>query len=94
MIRVRFDGAQVTVSGHAGYAPAGRDIVCAAVSALVYALAGYLEETGQAERVDIRRGFRGHPGARRPGAAALALVRCGVEQLAQAYPGCVEITGS
>ena len=26
--------------------------------------------------------------------AALALVRCGVEQLAQAYPGCVEITGS
>ena len=23
MIRVRFDGAQVTVSGHAGYAPAG-----------------------------------------------------------------------
>ena len=51
MIRVRFDGAQMTVSGHAGYAPAGRDIVCAAVSALVYALAGYLEETGQAERV-------------------------------------------
>lgn len=50
MIRVRFDGAQMTVSGHAGYAPAG--------------------------------------------AAALALVRCGVEQLAQAYPGCVEITGS
>ena len=57
MIRVRFDGAQMTVSGHAGYAPAGRDIVCAAVSALVCALAGYLEETGQAERVDIRRGF-------------------------------------
>lgn len=89
MIRVRFDGAQVTVSGHAGYAPAGRDIVCAAVSALVYALAGYLEETGQAERVDIRRGF-----ADIRGTAALALVRCGVEQLAQAYPGCVEITGS
>lgn len=92
MIRVRFDGAQVTVSGHAGYAPAGRDIVCAAVSALVYALAGYLEETGQAERVDIRRGFADIRGT--AGAAALALVRCGVEQLAQAYPGCVEITGS
>ena len=91
MIRVRFDGAQVTVSGHAGYAPAGRDIVCAA--ALVDALAGYLEETGQAERVDIRRGFADIRGTA-AGAAALALVRCGVEQLAQAYPGCVEITGS
>lgn len=93
MIRVRFGGAQVTVSGHAGYAPAGRDIVCAAVSALVYALAGYLEETGQAERVDIRRGFADIRGTE-AGAQALALVRCGVEQLAQAYPGCVEITGS
>ena len=93
MIRVRFDGAQVTVSGHAGYAPAGRDIVCAAVSALVYALAGYLEETGQAERVDIRRGFADIRGTA-AGAAARALERCGVEQLAQASPGCVEITGS
>ena len=93
MIRVRFDGTQVTVSGHAGYAPAGRDIVCAAVSALVYALAGYLEETGQAERVDIQRGFADIRGAGKCG-AALALVRCGVEQLTQAYPGCVEITGS
>ena len=93
MIRVRLSGTQVTVSGHAGYAPAGRDIVCAAVSALVYARAGYLEETGQAERVDIRKGFADIRGAGECG-AALALVRCGVEQLAKAYPGCVEIAGS
>ena len=31
-ISVRKDG--ITVSGHAGYAPAGQDIVCAGVSAL------------------------------------------------------------
>ena len=93
MIRVRFDGAQVTVSGHAGYAPAGGDIVCAAVSALVYALAGYLEETGQAARADIRRGYADIEGAGDCG-AAFALVRCGMEQLAAAYPGCVEMTGS
>ena len=93
MIRVRFDGAQVTVSGHAGYAPAGRDIVCAAVSALVYALAGYLKETGQAARSDIRRGYADIEGAGDCG-AAFALVRCGMEQLAAAYPGCVEMTGS
>ena len=93
MIQAVFDGAHVTVCGHAGHAPAGQDIVCAAVSALVYALAGYLEETGQAERVDIRKGFAVIRGAGQCG-AALALVRCGVAQLAQAYPGCVEIAGS
>ena len=57
MIRAVFDGTHVTVCGHAGHAPAGQDIVCAAVSALVYALAGSLEETGQAARICIRRGF-------------------------------------
>lgn len=93
MIRVQFDGAQVTVSGHAGYAPAGRDIVCAAVSALVYALAGSLEETGQAARVCIRRGFAEVEGAGDCG-AAFTLVRCGLAQLARQYPACVQVTGS
>ena len=32
----------LTVEGHAGYAPRGKDIVCAAVSMLVQALAGAL----------------------------------------------------
>ena len=53
MIRVRAGERRITVSGHAGHAPVGQDIVCAAVSALMYALAGYLEETGQAARSDI-----------------------------------------
>lgn len=93
MIRVRAGERRITVSGHAGYAPAGQDIVCAAVSALTYALAGYLEETGQAVRSDIRRGYADIEGAEGCG-AAFALVRCGMEQLAAAYPGCVEMTGS
>lgn len=93
MIRVRAGERRITVSGHAGYAPAGQDIVCAAVSALTYALAGYLEETGQAARSDIRRGYAAIEGAEGCG-AAFALVRCGMEQLAAAYPGCVEMTGS
>ena len=93
MIRVRAGERRITVSGHAGYAPAGQDIVCAAVSALTYALAGYLEETGQAARSDIRRGYADIEGAKGCG-AAFALVRCGIEQLAAAYPGCVEMTGS
>ena len=83
MIRVRAGERRITVSGHAGYAPAGQDIVCAAVSALTYALAGYLEETGQAARSDIRRGYADIEGAEGCG-AAFALVRGGMEQLAAA----------
>ena len=93
MIRAVFDGTHVTVCGHAGHAPAGQDIVCAAVSALVYALAGSLEETGQAARVCIRRGFAEVEGAGDCG-AAIALVRCGLAQLARQYPACVQVTGS
>ena len=32
------DALTLTLSGHAGYAPKGQDIVCAGVSALVYTL--------------------------------------------------------
>lgn len=35
-VSVRLDG--ITVTGHAGYAPNGQDIVCAAVSTLAYTL--------------------------------------------------------
>ena len=93
MIRAVFDGTHVTVCGHAGHAPAGQDIVCAAVSALVYALAGSLEETGLASRGCCRRGFAEGEGAGECG-AAFALVRCGLAQLARQYPACVQVTGS
>ena len=42
VISVRKDG--ITVSGHAGYAPAGQDIVCAGVSALTQTLIGSIED--------------------------------------------------
>lgn len=40
MIEVRYDrdNRSISVSGHAGYAPKGQDIVCAGVSSLVYIL--------------------------------------------------------
>lgn len=90
MIRVRCGTARLTVSGHAGYAAAGQDIVCAAVSALVYALAGYLEEKGQASRITVRRGYAELEGTGDCG-AAFAMARCGMSQLAHAYPDCVVI---
>ena len=35
-----------TVSGHAGYGPLGKDIICAAVSAITYTAVGYCKEIG------------------------------------------------
>lgn len=35
---------EFTIKGHAGYAPSGSDIVCAAISAIAYTAAGGLEE--------------------------------------------------
>lgn len=46
MIRVNYakdgDRHKLSVQGHAGHGPPGGDIVCAGVSALSYALLGYL----------------------------------------------------
>lgn len=42
----RFEDGSIcgfTVKGHSGYAEAGSDIICAAVSALCYTAAGYFE---------------------------------------------------
>lgn len=44
MIRVFCDGTTMTLRGHAGAAPQGRDLVCAAVTGLVYALAQRVAE--------------------------------------------------
>ena len=47
MIRVAVtpltDGLRLKAQGHAGYGPWGRDIVCSAVSALLYGFVAYLE---------------------------------------------------
>lgn len=49
MIRIQVTkgdgGLELSAVGHAGYAPRGRDIVCAGVSALLYGFVAYLEET-------------------------------------------------
>lgn len=46
MIRIEIDrdALMLRMSGHAGYAEVGRDIVCAAASALVYTLAARMQE--------------------------------------------------
>jgi uncharacterized protein YsxB (DUF464 family) len=57
MIDIKISSNQITVSGHAGHAPPGYDIVCAAVSTLVQTLAASIEElTGGRIEHDIQHG--------------------------------------
>lgn len=84
MIRVRFEENRLTVCGHAGYATRGEDIVCAAVSALVYALIGDLQERGLVRELVIRPGYV-MLCAGGTCAAEFALVRCGLAQLQARY---------
>ena len=44
MIRVKHHNDGVTIEGHAGYAEAGQDIVCAGVSAIVQTLIQSVED--------------------------------------------------
>ncbi|MCI1654971.1 MAG: ribosomal-processing cysteine protease Prp [Lachnospiraceae bacterium] len=51
MISVAVSDCEVIVSGHAGYAPPGNDIICAAVSALTQSLASSLEALTEAKQI-------------------------------------------
>lgn len=44
MIVITHEKGRITIEGHAGYAPHGQDIVCAAVSALVQTFIASVEE--------------------------------------------------
>lgn len=44
MIKIHRHNGGITISGHAGYAEIGKDIVCAGVSALAQALIQSIEE--------------------------------------------------
>ncbi len=64
MIEVNVRGDGITVAGHAGYAPAGQDIVCAGVTALTQTLIKSIEDLTEDKiqysispgRVDIEYG--------------------------------------
>ncbi len=89
MIRARFTENRLTLLGHAGYAEKGQDVVCAAASALVYALAGSLEAGGNVRELVIRPGYATVAAQRDD--PAFAVVRKGLEQLEGRYPGYVRV---
>ena len=85
MIRIRCGKNRITLLGHAGYAAKGQDVVCAAASALVYALIGTLREKEQLRELVIRPGYV-TVAAEGNCEDVFAVVRCGLRQLAGAYP--------
>lgn len=95
MIKVQFTENKITITGHAGYAPPGQDIVCAAVSALVETLRLAVDEipidTIEVDEwpisTEIRWGIIGEPEA--------LLIRAfliGVTAVADAYPRHVKVS--
>ena len=95
MIRVRVrcgpGGAELTAQGHAGYAPAGQDIVCAAVSSVLYTLAGLLDANGELEAFaqgegSTRIAARGARGTKSVTRAAEIL-----RGLAEQWPECLRV---
>lgn len=89
MIQVTAEPGRLTLEGHAGYAPAGEDIVCAAVSALVLALAERLQEKNLVKELIMRPGYVRI--AMRGADREAELVKCGLRQLERRFPRCVEV---
>lgn len=97
MIRINYfragDEHKLAVTGHAGYAEHGRDIICAGVSAISFALLDYLQHTGceikEASAADgeMRLICKGGEGVR----AAYEMAVGGYRQIAENYPQYVEI---
>lgn len=82
----------MVVRGHAGYSDEGNDIICAAVSGLVYALLGYLAN----EAIDSRINSFGLGGAdvqcSRGGEEAMKLCCIGLLQIALTYPDFLSVS--
>lgn len=86
-------GYCLEVIGHAEYA-GGDDVVCAAVSALIEALAAYLEEydTDGTAEADLADGYAMITLDERN--AAFDMVACGLAAIADRYPAHVTMRNS
>ena len=80
------------ITGHAGYASAGSDIVCAGVSALSLALLGYTRELDAVEEEHCRPGeLKLRCDGYDETDIAFAMVLAGYEIIAKTYPRYVEV---
>lgn len=94
MIKVTLHHDALEMDGHAGAAPCGQDIVCAAASMLAYTLAARLEDMGRLIMREMEPGMvRIVWEDTQESMAAAAVVEAGFRLLSEAYPDNVQITG-
>ena len=90
MIRVsctrEADRWELRVSGHAGTAPYGEDLVCAAVTALVCALAKYVSEQEPSAYIHLQPGDAQIKAEGESLAPAFQTVLAGLRLLEKDYP--------
>jgi len=97
-VTVERRGGDVTafeIRGHAGFAAAGKDVVCAGISALVQATTEGLRRHSRQNFavVDDRDVYRLQTGGRatKEGQALLRSLATGLEAIARGYPGYVTV---
>lgn len=94
MLHIRYERCgkehSLAMTGHAGYDEYGKDIVCAAASAIVFALLGWLENNGDDLKGNLTSVESGNVWISCEGggktAAAFEMARIGLEQIAKKYP--------
>ena len=96
MIHIHYDydshHHRLRIAGHAGYAPRGQDIVCAAVSGIAFALQEYLTELNAVEELICRTGELKLQGERCDETdVAFDVALSGWKHIQRTYPQCVEV---
>lgn len=95
MITITRTDDRIIIDGHAGYAPNGKDIVCAGVSTLAQTLIASIEElTEDAIQYDIQSGWVEIKFGKLSASAKLLIASffVGVEMIADNYPDNVTLT--
>ena len=88
---------KITIEGHAGFAPMGQDIVCAAVSALLQTFVASIEEmTADEIKSDMAAGMAvvEYESLSEKGQLLMDSFLLGVLMIANEYPGNVKIISS
>lgn len=83
---------EIDIKGHAGYEEQGKDIVCAAVSALAQGILCYLEKTGMVEDKKVESGHLHMTLKMREMTIQMTdMLFMACEEIEQSYPGSVEV---
>ena len=96
IVVTRHDGG-ISIKGHAGYAPIGQDIVCAAVSALVQTFVASVGEL-TTDKIKVTTNEQGqinniqYRNLSAQGQVLLSSFFVGIRMIADAYPNNVKLT--